>query len=399
MLTSQTLTYILPCLIAWIAVLWVHPKVLRLAKMKHLVDNPDARKLQKEPVPVLGGIAVFLGLLTGAITYVAMTGDTSFMIIMLVAGVMLYTGSLDDILSLTPCTRFVIETLTVLALIYATGMCVDDLHGLWGIDGFTWYAAIPLTILMGVGVINATNMVDGVNGLSSGLCIMSSLLFGTVFLMRGDTCNAVLAFCMTAALLPFFVHNVWGKRSRMFIGDGGTMVMGILVTWFVIRLLSGQMADNDGRTYNPAALALAIELVPVADTLRVMGGRVLRGCSPFRADKTHLHHAFIAAGVSHCVTALLEITLNLLAVGIYFIALNCGMGIDAQLYLVIGLGVVLVWGPYIFIHTQEVHKTLLWRWMLRANVHTHLSRTNWWQAYQRWLDGKPDPKLDEESWD
>lgn len=382
-----SLSYILPCLLAWIAVLWVHPKILRLAKLKHLVDNPDARKLQKVPVPVLGGIAVFFGLLFGAITYLALTGDTSFMIIMLVAGVMLYTGSLDDILSLTPCTRLVIETLTVLALIYSTGMCVDDLHGLWGIDGFTWYAAIPLTLIMGVGVINATNMVDGVNGLSSGLCIMSSSLFGMVFMMRGDTSDAVLAFCMTAALLPFFVHNVWGKHSRMFIGDGGTMVMGILVTWFVIRLLSGQMADNDGRTYNPAALALAIELVPVADTLRVMCGRMLKGRSPFSPDKTHLHHAFIAAGVSHSFTALIEISLNLLAVGLYFVALNCGMGIDAQLYLVIALGVVLVWGPYFFLHFHEKRSTIVWQWFQSISACTHLGHTKWWLAYQHWLDG------------
>lgn len=380
-------TYILPCLMAWIAVLWVHPKVLRLAKMKHLVDNPDARKLQKEPVPVLGGLAVFFGLQIGAITYLALTGDTSFMIITLVAGIMLYTGTMDDILSLTPATRFVIEMTTVLALIYATGMCVDDLHGLWGIENFTWYIAIPLTILMGVGVINATNMVDGVNGLSSGLCIMSSVLFGYVFLTRGDISDAVLAFCMTAALLPFFAHNVWGKRSRMFIGDGGTMVMGILVTWFVIRLLSGQMADNNGRTYNPAALALAIELVPVADTLRVMGGRILKGRSPFSADKTHLHHAFIAAGVSHSFTALIEISLNLLAVGIYFVALNCGMGIDSQLYLVIALGVALVWCPYFFLHFHEKRSTVAWQWFQRISRTTHLGHTRWWLAYQHWLDG------------
>ena len=143
--------------------------------------------------------------------------------------VMLYTGALDDIIGLAPKTRFIIEILVILGMILSTGICIDSLHGLWGVDDFSWWIGVPLTVVAGVGIINAINMVDGVNGLSSGLCITYCVLFGTLFVVIGDIPNAVLAFVMGGALVPFFIHNVFGDRSRMFIGDAGTMVMGIMM--------------------------------------------------------------------------------------------------------------------------------------------------------------------------
>ena len=179
-------------------------------------------------------------------------------------------------------------------------------------------------------------MVDGVNGLSSGLCITCSALFGVVFLYIGDIANAILAFTMVASLLPFFVHNVFGDKSRMFIGDAGTMIMGILMTWFVICIIS----SNDYTTliYDDVcivAMVLAFMSVPVADTLRVMTMRVFKGKSPFSPDKTHLHHAFVAMGVSHSITALSIILINLAVVGTWYVAVKTGASLEYQLYSVI----------------------------------------------------------------
>ena len=151
---------------------------------------------------------------------------------------MLYAGAIDDILGLTPTARFVIEILVIAGVVLASGVCMDSLHGLWGVSDFSWWIAPPLTVFAGVGVVNSINMVDGVNGLSSGLCVQCCLLFGAVFMAVGDYANSLLAFSMAASLLPFFVHNVFGNTSRMFIGDAGTMVMGMLMTWFVISAMN-----------------------------------------------------------------------------------------------------------------------------------------------------------------
>ena len=185
------------------------------------MDNPDARKLQKVPVPVLGGIAVFFGVLMGLLVYRATIGIgtmvdgaalpimnlTNLTPVLVGASIMLYVGALDDIMGLTPRARLGIEVLVMLGIIYGTGMCVDSLHGLWGVGQMSWWIAVPLTVFAGVGIINAYNMVDGVNGLSSGLCMAVRGMFGLVFLKSGDTSNAALAFVMVASLLPFYVHN------------------------------------------------------------------------------------------------------------------------------------------------------------------------------------------------
>lgn len=390
---------ILSAVVSVIAVHWIFLRILKIAKVKGLVDNPDARKLQKSPVPVLGGIAVFFGLVTGLLAYAALNKvwpvgsglmGTPVLPIMLCGSVMLYVGSMDDILGLSPKSRLIIEVLAMLGLIFGSGMCVDSLHGLWGVNEFSWWIGVPLTIFAGVGLINAYNMVDGVNGLSSGLCIAGSCLLSAICFKRADYANCALALCFAGALLPFLLHNVFGKRSRMFIGDGGTMVMGMLVSWFMIRILSGNNAETlarlalGGRELGLVAMMLAVACVPVFDTLRVMTARVLRHESPFHADKTHLHHAFIALGVSHSITSLSEILINLMVVAIWFVTYRLGASVDVQLYVVIAAAVALVWGSYFFLsRVMKNHPDsplLLWA------KKTHLGHTDWWLAFQKWLD-------------
>ena len=381
---------IVSAFVSLISVHWIHPRVLKIAKSKAIVDNPNARKLQKRPVPVLGGLAVFFGLLMGTLCFSAINrGMVGSVPAFLACSVMLYVGMLDDIRGLSPLSRLLIEILAMLGMIFGSGMCVDSLHGLWGVGAFPWWIAVPLTVFAGVGLINAFNMVDGVNGLSSGLCISCSVLLAIVFYNRTDFVDCALALCFGAALIPFLLHNVFGDKSRMFIGDAGTMVMGTLVSWFMIRVLSGQNPDLTIDTGNEpclVALMIAIASVPVFDTLRVMTGRLFRGVSPFRADRTHLHHIFIGLGVSHSITALSEILINLFVVAAWFIAYKCGLGINLQFYITIFVAVLLVWGTYFFLKYQETHDTKILHTLQKISVRTHLGHKEWWLRYQARLD-------------
>ena len=224
--------------------------------------------------------------------------------------VMLYIGTMDDIVGLSPKSRLFIEVLTILGLIFASGGCLDSFHGLWGIQKFSWWLAVPLTVFAGVGIINVVNMVDGVNGLSSSLCILSCVLYGAVFMRAGDVSNAVMAFSTAAALFPFMIHNVFGQRSRMFIGDAGTMVMGLLMVWFTVSMVRSDSPVayyHDTDNVSLIAFAVAVLCVPVFDTIRVMCMRILRKKSPSHADKTHLHHVFVNVGVSHFITTFTEL--------------------------------------------------------------------------------------------
>lgn len=401
--TLWAIALVLSALTSLMVVHWAFFKILKIAKDKNLVDNPDARKLQKTPVPVMGGIAVFIGVVAGVLfgsawcTAFTLGSTAALLPVILGMIVMLYTGAMDDIVSLTPKSRFIIEITTLLGIIFASGLCVNDLHGLWGVHEYNRWLAIAFTVFGGVGIINAINMIDGVNGLSSGLCITYCVLFGIAFLLVGDTINALLAFVVAAAIIPFFFHNVFGNHSRMFIGDAGTMMMGVLLTWFVIATYTNGCDVWDvafGNEVNLVAMALAILSVPVFDTLRVMTMRLLDGKSPFHPDRTHLHHVFVRMSISHTITAFSEIAIDLFIVLIWVIAVLSGLSVDMQLYLVIVASVVFVWGTYFLLHWHEVHHTEFMHTMAHFGLKTHLGNKRWWQRLEHWLDG-PEAKNDE----
>lgn len=386
---------VVSALASFVAVNWAYFKVLRIAKVKGLVDNPDARKLQKRPIPVVGGIAVFFGIVSGMLVasslagFFGIDGAAKLLAVICVMSVMLYTGAMDDIMGLTPSARFVMEILSIVALIYASDACIDSFHSLWGIGAYSWWIAVPLTVFAGVGIINAVNMIDGVNGLSSGLCMLWCVCFGIMFAKTGDAMNATLAIVMACSILPFYVHNVFGLHSRMFMGDAGTMVMGILMTWFTISLLRSDGVAGTmvvAQNVNMIAFALAVLSVPVFDTLRVMTMRILKKQSPFHPDKTHLHHVFINIGVSHFITASCILLVNMSTVLVWFILVQCGASMQWQLYGVIMMSVLFVWGTYAFLRYHTNHHTKLLHRMTHFSVRTHLGRTDRWQRITTWLD-------------
>lgn len=331
-----------------IAVIWIHPIIVKIAHKKNIVDNPNARKLQSTPVPVLGGVAVFFGIIIGLVFTSGEISSAPLMPIIAAMVIMLYTGTMDDIIDLTARTRFLFEIGVITLLIFTQGMLIDNFHGLWDVYAISKAAAIPLTIFATVGIINSINLIDGVNGLSSGYCILASVVFGTFFYITNNAPMVILAAVSVGSLLPFFFHNVFGKTSKMFIGDGGALVMGLIMSIFVINALNTDHAilDAIGTEFNPIPFSLAVMVIPVADTLRVMSSRMIRGTSPFHPDKTHLHHLFIGNGFSHAGTTTMILLLNVIVIAVQFIASRMGASVEVQLYIVIGMGIIMSWGLY-----------------------------------------------------
>ena len=388
MATPLCYTIIIPFFTALLLVGWIHPRLVKIALLKNIVDNPDARKLQRTPVPVLGGVAVFFGVVI-AIGCMSSVGDCSGLPVVIMAMMaMLYTGTMDDILSLSPGLRFVIEIVVVLLLIFVGGYCIDDFHGLWNIGRFSYWYAVPLTVVAAVGIINAINLVDGVNGLSSGYCIMACLIFGTLFFLAGEAPMTILAAVSVGALIPFFLHNVFGKTSKMFIGDGGTLVMGVVMSVFVIAIL--QNGSRVAAYVNPnvglVPFTLAVLSVPVFDTLRVMSTRILKGTSPFRPDKTHLHHMFIDLGCSHVATTLAILGVNMFVVLCWWALEASGFSIAVQLYAVIAVSLLVTSGLYHFMQWHICRDTRFMRAMRRLGYKTHISRTGIFFWLQQVMD-------------
>lgn len=385
----NSLTYLI-CLflLAVVATIWVYKKVLRVAIDKNIVDNPDARKLHRIPVPVLGGIVVYWGIVVALAVAGVSLDLASLFEVGCIMTIMMIVGTLDDLLSLSPKIRFVIEILAVLALIYSNNYSINDFHGLWGIYHIPDWAAIPLTVVACVGIINAINLIDGVNGLSSGFCIVTCLIFTVLYYRSGDMHGAALAVASAGALLPFFFHNVFGKKSKMFIGDGGTLLMGVIISTFMINILK---TDSVLTTILPenmgiVPLALAIVAIPVFDTLRVMSLRIIRGISPFMPDKTHLHHLLMDLHFSHVGTTATEIIANLFIIFAWYLSYLLGASINVQLYVVIILGMGITFGFYKFARNNERKQTKIYHLLTKFGDWTHVGHTNWFEWLTRILD-------------
>ena len=285
-------------------------------------------------------------------------------------------------------SRFSDGVCGALLLIFIGGYVWNVLHGLWCLDQIPQGVAIPFTLFAAVGIINAINLIDRVDGLSSDYCILTNLLFGMMFWYVEDRTMGMLAVVAAGSLIPFFFHNVFRKSSKMFIGDGGTLVMGIVMSVFMIRILrhSSMSEVYDAANIGLIPFTLAVLPVPVFDTLRVMTTRILKRKSPFHPDKTHLHHMFIRLGYSHATTTLAILILNFFVVLCWWISYMVGCSIDAQLYIVLVLSILITFGLYNFMEYQIRHKTPFIRLLHRIGYRTYLNRTGIFFWLQKKMD-------------
>lgn len=392
-------TALLVGMTAMITSVIVFPVALSFARRHDIVDNPNARKLQRVPVPVFGGVVVYSGILTGSLVLMLLQPNMMLVWGLVAMTVMLAIGTWDDIRDLSASLRFLIEVLLVGGFISVTGIYIDDLHGLWGIHELTPWVGILVSIFTGVGIINAINLIDGVDGYSSGYGMLACLCFALAFWSAWHPVMVCMSLIVIGALFPFFLHNVFGVKSRMFIGDGGTLMLGTLMVMMTFYAMSGESGlrslERDG--FCVPAFLVAVGCIPVFDTLRVMTMRMLRGRSPFKPDKTHLHHLFIDMGFSHLGAALFILFINATVVLVWLVTWLAGMSMDVQMYVVLALGLLVTFGFYKFMKVQQNSGPVdadgypegsgLWFRMCRLGNWTHREDKRPWQVIRDFVDG------------
>ena len=384
---------VLPFLVAAIAVLIIQPYLVKIAHLKNIVDNPNARKLNKVPVPVLGGVGVFFGLMLSlsATGYYLPSIGLKFELVIAML-IMLYTGVGDDILDLSPKLRFAMQIFVVGIMMFMGNVYINDFHGLWEVYKLPKIIAGALTLVSAVGIINAINLIDGVDGLCSGYCMFASLMFGICFFQMHDLPYCVLAFATLGALMPFMLHNVFGRRYKMFMGDGGSLVLGYICSLFVMRVIQ---SGYDVVTGSTISFTLAVMAVPVFDTLRVMTARIVNGRSPFSPDKTHLHHMFIALGCSHVITSVCVISLNALIVLLWYVCTLLDVAPETQMYVTIVAGLLATSGLYYTVEYIQKHHPSTYL-ALQAFVDRHsIRRTGILLSLQRLLDRGGDEQAEQ----
>lgn len=381
--------------VAFVVTNLVYPHILGFARKHNVVDNPNARKLQRVPVPVMGGTTVFIGLLVTTIVGSIVLGNLELFEVLAILAVMYAIGTWDDVKDVPASLRFVVELFVVWAIIIVFNIEINDFHGLWGINKIPESISIPLSLIAGVGIINGVNLIDGVDGYCSSYGVMACIVFAVIFLHAGDMAMFTLALIAIGAVIPFFFHNVFGVRSKMFLGDGGSLMLGTLLTMFTFNSLDSAspcaaFARHDGLSM--VALMLAILAVPVFDTLKVMIYRIARGTSPFSPDKTHLHHMFIEMGFSHLATSGIIVICNALIVGLLTVCWLLGMPVNGQFYVVVGVSILFTSGLYFFI---EKHKRMndgdgseFYQRLCRHGKGTNITTTSFWKFLKKIVDSR-----------
>ena len=377
----------------------VYPLVLRYALRHQVVDNPDARKIHRQPIPVMGGVAVYAGILAGCLAMYFLISKASIHWSLMAMTTMLVLGVWDDMKNLPAILRLLIQFGIVGAYMLLTGHYIHDFYGLFGIHEISLWVGIPLSLVGGVGTINAINMIDGIDGYSSGYGIMACTCFAVLFIIVGPSVWASLAVIVTSALIPFFFHNVFGVKSKMFIGDGGTMMLGFLMAILAIGAMSMRRGPElEAKGIGVMAMTLAILCIPIFDTLRVMTARMLRGRSPFKPDKTHLHHLFIDMGFSHLRASTYILSMNLIVIIVWLLLWQCGASINTQTCIVILMGLTVTVGFYKLMRWQQhsgpigddglPQGTPLWHAFCRIGMKSRKEKGKIWLTLRRIVDDK-----------
>jgi UDP-GlcNAc:undecaprenyl-phosphate GlcNAc-1-phosphate transferase len=266
------------------------------ARKLGLVDQPGARKVHESATPLTGGPAIYLTLSAFLAWHFS---DDVFVQALLVGGTLIFLAGLaDDRDHLSPLVRFIVQVVACLIVVYHGGVYLLDFGRLFTSDVLELrHGAVPLTIFAAMGVINAFNMIDGLDGLSGGIFMVAA---AGLAMYAGFAGAGQLHWILLAALfsvLGFMLLNArfpWNSRARVFLGDSGSTFLGFILAWCFIALGS-DLNEIGQRAYIPMT-AVWLFAVPLLDTASLIWRRWRAGQSAMSADQNHLHHAFLRAG-------------------------------------------------------------------------------------------------------
>lgn len=286
------------------------PKIIKVVKIKRLCDKPGDRKIHKGSIPTLGGIGIFGGFFISMLLFV--NGYVDHLSVVCAALMFIFfMGEKDDLINMPPKKKLLIEVSAAALISIGADLRITTLHGFAGIETLPYWISIALTIFAIVFIMNAFNLIDGIDGLAAGIGIFAAAIFGFWFFLSGDTGYTVICAAAGGALCAFLPYNFHKGRMKIFMGDTGSLTVGFLLAVLSIRFNENNMNYVTPYNFNSApAMILSILILPLFDTIRVFIIRLRLKKNPFFGDNNHLHHRFLRLGFSHAQTTLILIGLT-----------------------------------------------------------------------------------------
>ncbi len=294
---------------AFIIAFAIIPVIIKVSKELKLFDTPNHRASHTTPTPTMGGIAIFLGVIISMCLFapaIVIKHITIFIAITLLFA----TGFLDDLKDLSPKIKLAVQIAAAALVCINSDIRIQSLQGIFGIHEIPLAAQYSLTILLLVGATNAFNLLDGIDGLAGSIITTNSIILGLLFHTNNQLDLMAICIALAAANLAFLKYNF--APAKIFMGDTGSLFSGFLITVLALKFTNAPHVLNQ----NNFILFTGMLLLPVFDTLRVFGLRILKKKSPFSADKTHLHHILIKTGLNHKKSTLILFTSNLILIAL-----------------------------------------------------------------------------------
>ena len=319
-------------LLAAIFTRYAIPVIVRVAKAKKIFDMPNGRTSHQTPTPRLGGVGVFLSVLLISLLVIDISKLPQLQYALAGSIILFFIGLKDDILSLSPWKKLGGQLLATAFIVFFADIRFTSIHGFFGLHEISYIQSVIISFFVIILIINAFNLIDGVDGLSGSLAIVSFAVLGVWFYLNKSYEIAIICSSMTGSLGAFLVFNIWAKRRKVFLGDTGALFIGYLLAIFIISFCEMNASANVVMPIKSVpVIAFTILIVPLLDTARIFLVRILQGRSPFSADKNHIHHYLLDLGLNH-----LQVTTILVTANIFFIMLAYLLQ-NLNIYLLTGI--------------------------------------------------------------
>ena len=306
-------------LLSYIAIFTIKPLAIKFG----LVDTPCTRKQHDGLVPLIGGLCIFLSVLLSIVIFLPL--DKKIVSYLICAGAVVLLGVADDYRPLGVKIRLSVQSILALILIWGSDIYIQSLGNLFQFGEINLgLLGIPFTVIAVLAAINAFNMIDGIDGLAGSLSITTLVSVFILMGLNGYVSLVTLPIIIVATIVPFLAFNLGlkgHKNKKIFMGDAGSMFIGLSVIWFLMHATQGQSNDI---AFRPVT-ALWIIALPLMDMLAIIIRRARKGLSPFVADRDHLHHIFMRIGFSPRKS---------LVIIVLFSVLMSSIGILGELFLV-----------------------------------------------------------------
>ena len=336
------------CLITAFAI----PSILHVARFRHLYDDlGHFRKTHDHGIPRLGGVAIFVGFTITSLLF-CMTNKSLPISYLLTGCIMLFAmGLKDDLSGVNSSTKFIIQFIVCAILVVMGDIRLTSMYGVFGIYGLSYFLSVGLSILLILMIVNAFNLIDGIDGLAATTGILVNGTFAALFIYIHQYELAAVSLAMAGAIVGFLKFNI--TPAKIFMGDTGSLLIGLISAVMALKFMETSRITTGTipEIYCVPALTFAILIGPIFDTVRVFIIRISSGVSPFTADRNHVHHRMLKLGFNHLQTTIILTSINIASILMVLLLKNYGN--STLIIMITCVSLVFNWLITFFIRSKD----------------------------------------------